>query len=344
MPGKARNEAEPRPQEEKDDKGWQKKQKRKVCIFCKDQIDYVDYKDTVIAAQVRLGARQDPRAPRDGQLRRSISATSPPRSRTPARWPCCRTRRDEGHPPEARRQARRARATSSRSPTATRATTWFRAGWRSRPTKGGVKHADSLKRAHDSRVERRRRSRPRRSPPERRRADQGRGPRRRGGQALRLRHRRRHRRGDRGRRPGSTSTATTCTSRSRSGRSARTRCACTCSRRSTRSSRSRSKARPRPKATSRPGLTARGAVLRARFGAWRRGGARRSGIRRAARSAFASDPSLETASRASAPLDDARRTTLPARRRHTPALLPPSGANERDSPAGQGRSGDRLPD
>jgi len=30
---------------EKDDKGWQKKQKRKVCIFCKDRIDYVDYKD-----------------------------------------------------------------------------------------------------------------------------------------------------------------------------------------------------------------------------------------------------------------------------------------------------------
>ena len=31
---------------EKDDKGWQKKQKRKVCIFCKDRIEYVDYKDT----------------------------------------------------------------------------------------------------------------------------------------------------------------------------------------------------------------------------------------------------------------------------------------------------------
>jgi ribosomal protein S18 len=30
---------------EKEDKGWQKKQKRKVCIFCKDRIDHVDYKD-----------------------------------------------------------------------------------------------------------------------------------------------------------------------------------------------------------------------------------------------------------------------------------------------------------
>lgn len=33
---------------EKDDKGWQKKQKKKVCIFCKDRIDYVDYKDVAM--------------------------------------------------------------------------------------------------------------------------------------------------------------------------------------------------------------------------------------------------------------------------------------------------------
>jgi small subunit ribosomal protein S18 len=36
-----------RPKREKDDKAWQKKQKRKVCIFCKDRIDYVDYKDVM---------------------------------------------------------------------------------------------------------------------------------------------------------------------------------------------------------------------------------------------------------------------------------------------------------
>ena len=30
---------------EKEEKGWQKKQKKKVCIFCKDQIAFVDYKD-----------------------------------------------------------------------------------------------------------------------------------------------------------------------------------------------------------------------------------------------------------------------------------------------------------
>jgi small subunit ribosomal protein S18 len=33
------------PKKEKEEKAWQKKQKRKVCIFCKDRIDYVDYKD-----------------------------------------------------------------------------------------------------------------------------------------------------------------------------------------------------------------------------------------------------------------------------------------------------------
>jgi small subunit ribosomal protein S18 len=30
---------------EKDDKAWQKKQKKKVCVFCKDRIEYVDFKD-----------------------------------------------------------------------------------------------------------------------------------------------------------------------------------------------------------------------------------------------------------------------------------------------------------
>jgi small subunit ribosomal protein S18 len=46
MPGKGgKSGGARRPRKEKDDKAWQKKQKRKVCIFCKDRIDYVDYKD-----------------------------------------------------------------------------------------------------------------------------------------------------------------------------------------------------------------------------------------------------------------------------------------------------------
>jgi small subunit ribosomal protein S18 len=34
-----------RRRKEKDDKGWQKKQKKKFCVFCKDKVDYVDFKD-----------------------------------------------------------------------------------------------------------------------------------------------------------------------------------------------------------------------------------------------------------------------------------------------------------
>jgi small subunit ribosomal protein S18 len=46
MPSKGGGKAGARrPKRDKDDKAWQKKGKRKVCIFCKDKIDYVDYKD-----------------------------------------------------------------------------------------------------------------------------------------------------------------------------------------------------------------------------------------------------------------------------------------------------------
>jgi small subunit ribosomal protein S18 len=34
-----------RKRKEKEDKGWQKKQKRKFCIFCKEKVAYIDYKD-----------------------------------------------------------------------------------------------------------------------------------------------------------------------------------------------------------------------------------------------------------------------------------------------------------
>ena len=45
MPAKSGGSSRKRVRKEKDDKGWQKKQKRKVCIFCKERIDYVDFKD-----------------------------------------------------------------------------------------------------------------------------------------------------------------------------------------------------------------------------------------------------------------------------------------------------------
>jgi small subunit ribosomal protein S18 len=45
--GKGSREGARRPKREKDDKAWQKKQKRKICIFCKDRVEYVDYKDVI---------------------------------------------------------------------------------------------------------------------------------------------------------------------------------------------------------------------------------------------------------------------------------------------------------
>jgi small subunit ribosomal protein S18 len=44
MPPKSKKRA---PRKEKEEKAWQRKQKRKVCIFCKDRVDYIDYKDVV---------------------------------------------------------------------------------------------------------------------------------------------------------------------------------------------------------------------------------------------------------------------------------------------------------
>jgi small subunit ribosomal protein S18 len=43
MPGKSSKKRAPR--KEKEEKPW-KKQKRKICIFCKENIQFVDYKDT----------------------------------------------------------------------------------------------------------------------------------------------------------------------------------------------------------------------------------------------------------------------------------------------------------
>jgi small subunit ribosomal protein S18 len=34
-----------KPRREKEEKGWQKKLKKKYCIFCKDKVAYVDFKD-----------------------------------------------------------------------------------------------------------------------------------------------------------------------------------------------------------------------------------------------------------------------------------------------------------
>ena len=36
------------PKKEKDEKAWQKKQRKKICVFCKDRVEYVDYKDVAM--------------------------------------------------------------------------------------------------------------------------------------------------------------------------------------------------------------------------------------------------------------------------------------------------------
>jgi len=47
MPGKPRKPERGSARKKEKDAAWQKKQKRKICIFCKDHIDYVDYKDVI---------------------------------------------------------------------------------------------------------------------------------------------------------------------------------------------------------------------------------------------------------------------------------------------------------
>ena len=48
MPGKGgKSGGVRRPKREKDEKAWQKKVKRKVCIFCKERTEYIDYKDVM---------------------------------------------------------------------------------------------------------------------------------------------------------------------------------------------------------------------------------------------------------------------------------------------------------
>ena len=36
------------PRKEKEEKGWQKKQKKKVCLFCKEKSTFIDYKDVSV--------------------------------------------------------------------------------------------------------------------------------------------------------------------------------------------------------------------------------------------------------------------------------------------------------
>ena len=48
MPGKPRKPERSSARKKETDAAWPKKQKRKSCSFCKDHIDYVDYKDVIM--------------------------------------------------------------------------------------------------------------------------------------------------------------------------------------------------------------------------------------------------------------------------------------------------------
>ena len=134
---------------EKDDKAWQKKRKRKVCIFCKDRIDYVDYKDVVtlrkfVSERGKIRARRVTGNCVAAPARRRRSREERARDGAPAVQ-----RADEDHPPEARREARRPRR-RGRGRRRLRAQLPDPPGDRRQGHKGAVKQAESLRRAHDA--------------------------------------------------------------------------------------------------------------------------------------------------------------------------------------------------
>ena len=45
--GGGRGGGPPRRKRDKDEKAWQKKVKRKFCVFCKEKTEYIDYKDVM---------------------------------------------------------------------------------------------------------------------------------------------------------------------------------------------------------------------------------------------------------------------------------------------------------
>ena len=132
--------------------------RRKVCKFCADKIDYINYKDVKLLAPLRARARQDPAAPHLGHLRACTSASCRRPSSARASSRCCRTRRTKrstrhhgSHSPGPRRPPRASAATSSRSPTATPATTCCRASWRCRRPTGNKQQIERERKIAEAR-------------------------------------------------------------------------------------------------------------------------------------------------------------------------------------------------
>ena len=108
--------------------------RRKPCLFCKDKIEHVDYKDVTTLCALHLRARQDPLAAHHRRCAAVTRARSPTPSSARASSRCCRTSPSPptrasaavatatgtatdaaGDPPPGRREPRRARVPSSTS-------------------------------------------------------------------------------------------------------------------------------------------------------------------------------------------------------------------------------------
>ena len=87
-----------KPARRRDKKGGPGSGRRKPCLYCKDKIEQVDYKDVDDAAQVHLRARQDPLAPHHAAPAAATRARSPravKRARELALLPYAAEARDE---------------------------------------------------------------------------------------------------------------------------------------------------------------------------------------------------------------------------------------------------------
>ena len=94
-----------RREKKKEDKGWQKRGKRKVCIFCVDRIAHVDYKDASTLRKF-ISERGKIRARRRLGARAEASSCTARSTRSPGSWPAFISSR-------ARARAARAASTAS---------------------------------------------------------------------------------------------------------------------------------------------------------------------------------------------------------------------------------------
>ena len=80
-----------KPARRRDKKGGPGSGRRKPCLFCKDKVEQVDYKDVETLRKFISERGQDPLAPHHAAPAAATRARSPPRSSAPASSRCCPT-------------------------------------------------------------------------------------------------------------------------------------------------------------------------------------------------------------------------------------------------------------